>query len=101
MRNHTSRVDFTIQLLCTLQMRHGADQYLDNLDELAPWLEEIRLEVEDSLTSHSARFASPVMYPSGSDSLTYGEWPRTTYATPIVLEEVSLTLDSGVYDYMI
>jgi len=78
-------IDFSVNLLCTMQFRNGAEQYMDSIEELTEWLEEIRKEIEAKLTNWN----DGVMHSYGTSIPAYLQ-------TPIILADIQIELDTGV-----
>ena len=78
-------IDFTVNLLCTMQFRNGIEQYVDSMDELDSWMDEIRKDIESVVTNWNARIA-----------YAYNERIPDFVQTPIILAECNVEWDTGV-----
>jgi hypothetical protein len=78
-------IDFSVNLLCTMQFRNGIEQYIDSMDEMDDWLDEIRKDIESVVTNWNARIA-----------YAYNDRIPEFAQTPVILSECNVVWDSGV-----
>ena len=85
----TDKVEFTVKLLCTMEFRHGAEQWMDSPEEIEEYLNSIRKEIRSALTEWGGYGHGSVMYlPKESTG---------THATPTILDCIELDAETGIF----
>lgn len=89
MRNEkTDKVEFTVKLLCTMEFHGGAEQFMDSPEDIEEFLNEMRNEIRDCLTSYGMGNSRTMYFPKEFHS---------TYGTPTILDCIELDAETGVF----